>query len=168
MKMPNKKGGSSAAPSFVQQTIRQLGQDRSASPQKRRRQHSGEPTGTLDQIKDLIETQMSEFTKLKEEFQCIADTMKTELTSLKDRVKDLEEHTNRKEEELQSMEKRLKQSEEAVEALQKQLEENEVISRLPTLIFSGPAVEKSASLPRPARPAGDWGRFDLGWVNLSG
>ena len=152
--MPNKKGGSSA-PSFVQQTIRQLGQDRSASPQKRRRQQSGEPPGTLDQIRELIETQMCEFGKLKEEFQCIADTMKAELSSIKERVKDLEDHTNRKDEEIEGMEKRLKQAEERVVTLQKQVEENEVISRLPTLIFSGPAVEKSASLPRLARPAGD-------------
>ena len=153
--MPNKKGVSSAAPSFVQQTIKQLGQDRSASPQKRRRQQSGEPVGTLDQIKELIETQMSEFGKLKEEFQGIADTMKAELSSLKERMKDLEDHTNRKDEELDNIEKRLRLSEEKVGALQKQIEENEVISRLPTLIFSGPAVEKTASPPRLARPAGD-------------
>ena len=155
VKMPNKRGGSSTAPSFVQQTIRQLGQDRSASPQKRRRQQDGEPTGALEQIKELIETQMSEFAKLKEEFQCIADTMKSELNSLKLRVSDLEEHTNRKDEELEDMGRRLTVSEETVFALQKQLEKNEVLSRLPTLIFSGPAVEKSESLPRSARSAGD-------------
>lgn len=148
---PTKKGAqSSTAPGLVQQTIRQLNKDRSVSPQKRRRQ-SGENTNPLEEVKALIEAQMEEFAKLREEFQDLANSLKAEVSSLTTRVKDLEEHVNNKDNEMEEMEVRLKRSEDAVRALQVQLEENEVVSRLPTLIFSGPAVEKSAPL-RPGVP----------------
>ena len=115
----------------------------------------------MEGLKEMIERQMSEFSKLRDEFQEIADSMRTELGSLKVRIRDLEEHTNRKDEELESMDRRLAASERMCNDLKEQVHANEVINRLPTLIFSGPAVVNSASLqssgPRPgdrSTPAG--------------
>lgn len=131
---------------FIQQKIQQL-QPRSTSPQKRRRPESGETAETgMEVVKEMIERQMAEFSKLRDEFQGIADSIKTELGTLKVRVKDLEEHTNRKDAELDSMNQRLRASENMCYDLQEKVHANEVISRLPTLIFSGPAVANSAPL----------------------
>ena len=137
---------------FIQQRIQEL-QPRSASPQKRRRKTSGElaETGTCE-LREMLEQQMTEFSKLRDEFQSIADMMKTELGSLRERVRDLEEHTNRKEEEMERT-KDGKHLRKCV-MLSKSKCMQVVISRLPTLVFSGPAVLKSAPPRRPAAAAG--------------
>ena len=137
---------------LIQQKIQQL-QPRSTSPQKRRRRLSGETETGMEVVKDMIERQMAEFAKLRDEFQQIANSMRTELGSLKVRITDLEEHTNRKDEELEKMGRRLEASEKACDELWEQVHANEVINRLPTLIFSGPAVVNSAP-PKPRPGAG--------------
>ena len=137
---------------LIQQKIQQL-QPRSTSPQKRRRRLSGETETGIEMVKDMIERQMAEFAKLRDEFQQIANSMRTELGSLKVRITDLEEHTNRKDEELEKMGRRLEASEKACDELWEQVHANEVINRLPTLIFSGPAVVNSAP-PKPRPGAG--------------
>ena len=104
----------------------------------------------MEMVKDMIDRQVTEFSKLRDEFQQIADSMKTELGSLKERIHDLEEHANRKDEELESMGRRLAASEKTCDELWQKVHANEVINRLPTLIFSGPAVVNSA----PPKPPG--------------
>ena len=138
------KGRQQSAGGFVQKTIQELGQSRSQSPRKRRRQ-SGESPQALDLVKEFIEGQKEEFQKLRDDFKEIADVMKSELSSLKERIRDLEDHVNRKDQEVDALNVRLKTSEETVKSLQQQVEANEVVSRLPTLVFSGPAVERLAA-----------------------
>ena len=106
----------------------------------------------MDAVKEFIEDQKSEFQKLRDKFKEIADSMKTELSSIKERITDLENHVNRKDQEFEELSMRLRRSEDTVKILQHQLDANEVVSRLPTLVFSGPAIERLAS--RQARPAG--------------
>ena len=110
----------------------------------------------MDAIRELLDEQFEKFSQLKEEFQEIANAIKSDLISLRQRVTDLEEHVERKDKETEALQDKVEKYQEQVASLEERLDANEANSRLPTLVLSGPMVARSApgrrSPPDPARP----------------
>lgn len=104
---------------LVQQKIAQLQPPRERSPAKRRRPSDRGDSSGMESVRELLEEQLEQFALIKEEFKEIASNMKTELSSLSQRVKDLEEHTNKKDAEIEVLKKQLEKKNLIMTELQK-------------------------------------------------
>ena len=116
------------------------------SPSKRQRSSPGteRAPSDMDAIRELLDEQFEKFSQLKEEFQEIANAIKSDLVSLRQRVTDLEEHVNQKDKETEALQEKVDKYEKQVASLEERLDANEANSRLPTLVLSGPMVARSA------------------------
>ena len=85
--------------------------------------------------------------KLREQiqldFEAFSQTIRTEFSAVKARIRDIEEHLEVKNKEIEMLTTSLQDVKKEVKMMQDRVEENELVSRLPSLVFSGkPFVRK--------------------------
>ena len=127
-----------------------VGKRRLADPSPRKT--AGEVRELIDDAVEGIESRLTVF--IAKELHDFKASLQLKFDALHGRIKDLEEHVNEKDAELERMSTELKETREEVKRLSERTENAEMNSRIPCLIFSGRAMapQREPRLAAPLRP----------------
>ncbi|XP_043216958.1 uncharacterized protein LOC122391520 [Amphibalanus amphitrite] len=126
-----------------------MGKRRPLDPSPRK----GEVKELIEDAVEGIESRLSLF--ISKELHEFKASLQTKFDALHARIKDLEEHVNEKDLEIERMSTELKETREEMKKLSERSENAEMNSRIPCLILSGRAMapHRNPSLAAPLRPA---------------
>ena len=131
-----------------------------STPRGKRRPPDSSPRQTAGEVKELIEDAVEEMEShlslfLSKELHEFKQTLQSKFEAMNTRIKDLEDHVNEKDLELERMASELKKTQEEVRRLSERSESAEMNSRIPCLILSGRAMRphRDAPLGAPLQPA---------------
>ena len=133
--------------------------DSTSAPTGKRRPPDSSPRQTTAEVKELIadavegiEERLSVF--LSKELHDFEKKLQSKFDALHARIKDLEEHVNDRDQEMEKMAAKLKKTEEEVRSLHERSEKSEMNARIPCLVFSGRAMAplRGPRLAAPLRP----------------
>ena len=133
--------------------------ERISPPQKL---SAGEFRARLDDAMEVMETRLTSL--LSRELHEFKENISSQFEALELRIRDLEQHVEARDAEVDDMSKQLREARGEVEALRGRAEDAELISRLPCLVLSGKAMARrsasrlDAPLPRPAGAVGPGSR----------
>lgn len=105
----------------------------------------------IAQLEDTMERAIHKLRQqIQQDFDLFSETIRSEFHAVKARIQDIEDHLEAKNREIESLSLGLKDTKKEVELLQDRVEENELVSRLPSLVFSGkPFVRKPVDANKP-------------------
>ena len=111
---------------------------------KRGGQHGLQRSDRITQLEDTMERAIHKLREqIQQDFEAFSQTIRTEFSAVKARIHDIEEHLEVKNKEIEMLTTSLQDVKKEVKMMQDRVEENELVSRLPSLVFSGkPFVRK--------------------------
>lgn len=111
---------------------------------KRGAPHGVQRGDRIAQMEDIMERAIQKLREqIQQDFDMFSETIRTEFSAVKARIRSIEEHLEVKDKEIEALTTSLQDVKKEVRLLQDRVEENELVNRLPSLVFSGkPFVRK--------------------------